>query len=226
MPQTPHQSPVPEGRIPAAGTEHLKGVNPSRGGVSVLDRPYVVLDFETTGLGTDDRVIEIAAIRVDGERATAFHTLCHPGRPVPPFITGLTGIADADLAGAPPTTEAIRRLMGEMLADGPLLVAHNLSFDARFLDQELALAGLPAFGGPGLCTVRLSRLLFPRLPSHRLEALLAYFQIAVDRHHRALDDVTATRRLLEILLARAEEKGVDPMTAMGRRAAARYAADA
>lgn len=186
----------------------------------MLDRPYVVLDFETTGLGPDDRVIEIAAVRVEGGRVTEFHTLCHPGRPVPPFITGLTGITDADLAGAPPTSEAIRQLAAELLADQPLLVAHNLSFDQRFLDQELVRAALPTFAGPGLCTVRLSRLLFPRLPSHKLEALLAHHRIPVDRHHRALDDVMATARLLEILLQAARGKGIDPMTAMGRRARA------
>lgn len=185
----------------------------------MLGRPYVVLDFETTGLGAEERVIEIAAIRVDGERVTQFHSLCHPGRSIPAFITELTGIAEADLEGAPPTTEAIGRLVAELLADQPLLVAHNLSFDQRFLDQELALAGRPPYGGPGLCTVRLARRLFPRLPSHRLEALLGHFQIPVERHHRALDDVTATRRLLEILLQSAAEASIDPMSAMGRRAA-------
>lgn len=175
----------------------------------MLDRPYVVLDFETTGLRAADRVIEIAAVRFDGERQTTFHTLCHPGRQVPSFITGLTGITDDDLAGAPPTTEAIRRFMAELMHDQPILVAHNASFDRRFLDQELALAGLPLYAGPVLCTMQLSRRLFPQLRSHRLNVLLEFHQIAMGRHHRALDDVQGTTLLLQALLRAAQGAGLD-----------------
>lgn len=183
----------------------------------VLGRPYVVLDFETTGLGVEDRVIEIAALRIDGAQVSEFHSLCHPGRPLPPFITQLTGLTDSDLAGAPPTSEAIRRLAAEMLADQPVLVAHNLSFDQRFLNTELGRLALPPYGGPGLCTVRLGRLLFPRLVSHKLDAMLKHFAIPIGRHHRAMDDVRATTELLHVLLQRAAEAGVEPMSAMGRR---------
>jgi DNA polymerase III epsilon subunit family exonuclease len=178
----------------------------------MLDRPYVVLDFETTGLGTDDRVIEIAAIRIDGARVTEFHALGHPGRALPAFITELTGISEADLAGAPPTTRAILELRAELLYDEPILVAHNVAFDRRFLDQELALAGLPPYGGPDLCTMKLSRKLFPRLPNHKLATLLTHWQIPIGRHHRALDDVRATAQLLHLLLQAAEEAGVDPLS--------------
>lgn len=174
----------------------------------MLERPYVVLDFETTGLAATDRVIEIAAVRFDRHRATEFHSLCNPGRPLPPFIQRLTGLTDADLAGAPPTTLAIKRLMAEVLWDRPLLVAHNASFDLRFLNQELARAGMAPYPGPVLCTMRLSRQLYPELPSHRLPALLEHWHIAVERHHRALDDVWATVALLERLICAAEERGI------------------
>ncbi|MEW8978024.1 MAG: 3'-5' exonuclease [Symbiobacterium sp.] len=174
----------------------------------MLRLPYVVLDFETTGLRTTDRVMEIAAVRFERDRTVEFQSLCNPGRPLSSFITHLTGITDADLADAPPTTLAIKRLMAEVLHDQPLLVAHNAAFDLRFLNQELARAGLPPYGGPVLCTMRLSRRLFPGLPSHRLEALLDHWGIAADRHHRALDDVRATARLLDLLVAAAEERGL------------------
>ncbi len=174
----------------------------------MLHRPYVVLDFETTGLAASDRVIEIAAVRFERGRTIEFHSLCDPGCPLPPFIRGLTGLTDADLCGAPPTTLAIRRLMAEILHDDPLLVAHNASFDLRFLNQELARAGMAPFGGPLLCTMQLSRRLFPGLPSHRLAALLDYWGIPVDRHHRALDDVRATAELLDRLVAAAHQRGI------------------
>lgn len=174
----------------------------------MLQRPYVVLDFETTGLRPTDRVIEIAAARFERNRTVEFHSLCNPGCALDPFIQGLTGLIDADLAGAPPTTLAIKRLMAEVLHDEPLLVAHNASFDLRFLNQELARAGMAPYGGPVLCTMQLSRRLFPRLPSHRLAALLEYWHIHVDRHHRALDDVRATAQLLDRLVAVAEQRGI------------------
>lgn len=178
----------------------------------MLDQPYVVLDFETTGLSAQDRVIEVAAIRVDGRGLTEFHTLCHPGRALPPFITELTGLTDADLAEAPPTTAAIRRLMAELLYDEPILVAHNAAFDRRFLDQELSRDGVDPYAGPVLCTMKLSRRLFPQMPSHRLEVLLNHWQIPIGRHHRALEDVRATAQLLDRLLQAAAEAGVDPVS--------------
>ncbi|MBP2019958.1 DNA polymerase III alpha subunit (gram-positive type) [Symbiobacterium terraclitae] len=174
----------------------------------MLQRPYVVLDFETTGLGPADRVIEIAAARFERDRRFEFHSLCNPGCALSSFIQELTGLTDADLAGAPPTILAIRRLMAEVLYDEPLLVAHNASFDLRFLNQELARAGMAPYAGPVLCTMRLSRRLFPVLPSHRLEALLDHWGIHADRHHRAMDDVRATAQLLDRLVAAAEERGV------------------
>jgi len=174
----------------------------------MLHRPYVVLDFETTGWAASDRVIEIAAIRFERQHAVEFHSLCNPGFPLPPPTRELTGLTDSDLRGAPPTTLAIKRLMAEVLYDAPLLVAHNAPFDLRFLNQELARAGMGPYAGPVLCTVRLSRRLFPELPSHKLEFLLDYWQIATGRHHRALDDVRATAQLLDRLVAVAEARGI------------------
>ncbi len=175
----------------------------------MLNQPYVVLDFETTGLKYDDRVIEIAALRVEGPRITQFQTLCNPGVALPPFITHLTGLTDDDLAGAPPTTIAIERLMAEILYDQPVLVAHNATFDRRFLDQELARAGLSPYAGPHFCTMQWSRRLFPKLPSHGLEKLIHHLQIPIDQHHRALADVQATHYLLGLLAREAQASGVE-----------------
>lgn len=91
----------------------------------LFEGPYVVLDFETTGFGTADRVIEVAAIRISGGREQAFHALCNPGRPLSWRIQQLTGLTDLDLAGADQTTTVIRQLYAQVLRDQPILVAHN-----------------------------------------------------------------------------------------------------
>lgn len=185
----------------------------------MLKGPAVILDFETTGLGQADRVIEIAALRIEGRHETEFHRLCNPGRPLPPFIQKLTGLTDNDLRTAPATTKSIRELHRALIADRPVLIAHNVQFDRRFLDQELILAGLPPFRGDVICTMALSFQLYPYLPSHRLPDLVHHLSIPVSRHHRALDDVKATGRVLEILLDGARRAGINPLNNLSRRPA-------
>jgi DNA polymerase III epsilon subunit-like protein len=175
-------------------------------------RPIVVLDFETTGLSARDRVIEIAAIRVERDRETVFHRLCDPGFPLPWRITEITGLTSADLAGQPAPQLAIRELQEAVLYDEPLLVAHNASFDLRFLNQEYRLAGLPLYGGTVLCTRNLARGLFPTLGSYKLEDLIGYLGIVNDQAHRALSDVRATYAALQRMLLEAEVRQIDPLT--------------
>lgn len=140
-------------------------------------RPIVVLDFETTGLSAKDRVIEIAALRVEAARETVFHRLCDPGFPLPWRITEITGLKNADLAGQPAPHLAIRELHEAVLYDEPILVAHNASFDLRFLNQEYRQAGLPLYGGPVLCTRNLARGLFPTLGTYKLADVIDFLGI-------------------------------------------------
>jgi DNA polymerase III epsilon subunit-like protein len=174
-------------------------------------RPIVVLDFETTGLSAKDRVIEIAAIRVEESRETVFHRLCDPGFPLPWRITEITGLTNADLAGQPAPELAIRELQEAILYDEPVLVAHNASFDLRFLNQEYRLLGLPAYGGPVLCTRNLARGLYPALGSYKLSDLIGHLGVVNQRAHRALDDVRATYGALQRMLAEAEARQIDPL---------------
>lgn len=175
------------------------------------DRPIVVLDFETTGLSAKDRVIEIAAIRVESARETVFHRLCDPGFPLPWRITEITGLTTPDLAGQPAPHIAIRELQEAVLYDEPLLVAHNASFDLRFLNQEYRQAGLPLYGGPVLCTRNLARGLFPTLGTYKLADVIAFLGIVNDQAHRALADVRATHGALQRMLAVAESRNLDPL---------------
>ncbi|MGB9781501.1 MAG: helicase C-terminal domain-containing protein [Moorellaceae bacterium] len=164
-------------------------------GSSILDRPYVVVDLETTGLNpSQDRILEIAALRFEARRLVReFSTLVNPGIPVPPLIQRLTGIDDDMVAGAPALEEVLPRFLD--LARGATLVAHNSSFDVAFLEQAL---GYP-WPGPVLDTLELSRILLPTLPSHKLGFLAGYFNLDLAARHRALADAAATAGLLEIL---------------------------
>ena len=164
--------------------------------------PFVVVDTETTGSRAgEDRLIEVGAAKlVGGEVVDTFQQLVDPGRHVPRRITRLTGISTAMVYGQPPAAEVMPRFL-DFLGDA-ILVAHNLPFDARFLDVALAEAGLPPLQNPSLDTLRLARRLLSSLPSKGLSKLTEHFGITVNGRHRALGDAVATAELLTILLDR------------------------
>ena len=163
---------------------------------------FVIVDTETTGSRAgEDRLIEIGAARlVGGEVVETFQQLIDPGRHVPRRITRLTGISTGMVYGQPSASEVMPRFV-EFLGDA-VLVAHNLPFDARFLDVALAEAGLPPLQNPSLDTLRLARRLLSSLPSKGLSKLTQHFGITVNGRHRALGDAVATAELLVILMER------------------------
>lgn len=145
------------------------------------------VDVETTGMSPGRaRVIEVAAIRVeDGEIVDSFTSFVDPGTPVPYQITRITGISDGDVAGQPRFDDIADRLF--QLFDGAILVAHNARFDYSFLKNEFLLSGL-SFTPKQLCTVKLSRALYPEQPRHRLADLISYHGFSFTNRHRAYDD--------------------------------------
>lgn len=149
---------------------------------------YVMLDLETTGgSATSDFITEIAAVRVDlGTVTRRWSTLVNPGVPVPWFIQNLTGITNAMVADAPSFRQVADELLG--LLEGSVLVAHNASFDHGFLRSEYARLGHD-LRVPSLCTVRLSRSLYPQFRSHGLDALIQRHGLHTDARHRAMGDV-------------------------------------
>lgn len=156
-------------------------------------KPFAVVDVETTGCNPlRDRIIEIAVIRLDG--AGEFVSLVNPDRNLSPFITGLTGIADGDLAGAP-RFEDIAAELADLL-EGAVFVAHNARFDYGFVRNEFKRIGI-SFVAPTLCTVRLSRKLYPRERRHGLESIIARHALDVADRHRALADARAVADFLE-----------------------------
>lgn len=148
--------------------------------------PLIFVDLETTGANfANDRIIEIGVVSVDEEGAREWSSLVDPGSSISPFITGLTGINDRMVAGAPTFEQLAPRLI-EMLR-GRLFIAHNARFDYGFLKREFARLGVN-FRAPTLCTVKLSRKLFSQHHRHNLDTLVERHGIQVADRHRALAD--------------------------------------
>lgn len=126
----------------------------------MIDKPLCFVDIETTGSSfAYNRVIEAAIVRVENNKVVSrFHSLFNPGVRVDPFIINLTGINPDDLEGAP-LFSAKTKEMEEILKDG-IFVAHNSRFDYNFLKKEFRRIE-KKFRHPQLCTVKLSRKLFP-----------------------------------------------------------------
>jgi len=173
---------------------------------------FVVVDLETTGLSVEQcTILEIGAVRISGLRAAGtFHTLIDPGTAIPPFITRLTGIDRSMVDGAPPLATAIHDFHAWVAATpDAAFVAHNASFDARFVARALADHALPPWSGPMFCTVRLSRRLLPDLARYDLDTLSARFGISNRWRHRALGDAeAAARALLELIEIARDQHGV------------------
>ncbi len=153
---------------------------------SLIEEPLVFIDLETTGANfAVDRIIEIGLIEVDQNGVREWSSLVDPQQPISGFITGLTGIDTAMTATAPRFAELAPALLERL--QGRLLVAHNARFDYGFLKREFARLGI-AFRSRSLCTVKLSRQLFPQHHRHSLAVLIERHGIHVDARHRALAD--------------------------------------
>jgi len=169
-------------RLPAGSGHHLDAQTLA----AALSRPIVFVDLETTGADAHrDRITEIGVVEVGPEGITEWDTLLDPRTAIPPFIQRLTGITD-DMVRGQPTFESIAEALAERL-QGRLFVAHNARFDYGFLKNEFRRAGV-TFRADVLCTVRLSRALFPSVERHGLDALVARFGLQPKGRHRALAD--------------------------------------
>ncbi|MDR6419836.1 exonuclease domain-containing protein [Paraburkholderia phenoliruptrix] len=151
-----------------------------------LAEPIVFVDLETTGGSTNEhRITEVGVVEVGPTGVTRWSSLVDPQQPIPSFIQQLTGITNAMVRGAP-TFEAIAPELFARL-DGKLFVAHNASFDRGFLRGEFRRVGI-SFDPDVLCTVRLSRALFPSEKRHGLDALVERHALVPSDRHRALAD--------------------------------------
>ncbi|WP_284888948.1 exonuclease domain-containing protein [Burkholderia sp. lyk4-R2A-23] len=150
------------------------------------EQPLVFVDLETTGgSSAEHRITEIGVVEIGPLGVSTWTTLVNPGQSIPPFIEQLTGISD-DMVRDAPSFASLAPALFERL-DGKLFVAHNASFDRGFLRAEFERAGI-AFNPDVLCTVRLSRALFPREARHGLDALIERHGLVPAARHRALAD--------------------------------------
>jgi DNA polymerase-3 subunit epsilon len=168
----------------------------------------VFVDLETTGANAaGDRITEIGIVTVEADgRVTHWSTLVNPERPIPPFIQGLTGINDAMVQHAP-TFAALADDVMLRLQDG-LFIAHNARFDHGFLRNAFKEAGR-TLRCDVLCTVKLSRKLFPAEAKHNLDALIARHDLAPDGRHRALADADLLWQLWRKLRAQIPHEAFD-----------------
>ncbi len=166
---------------------------------------YAIVDIETTGghAGTGS-ITEVAIILHNGMDAEdRYQTLVNPGMPIPRYVQSLTGITDEMVASAPQFSEVAEEIFKHL--EGRIFVAHNVNFDYSFLKQHLALAGF-TFDASKLCTVRLSKKIFPGYQSYSLGNICRSLEIPLYSRHRAMGDAEATAKLFTRLVS-ADQQG-------------------
>ena len=170
---------------------------------------FSVLDVETTGLSArNNRVIEIGIVKIKNLKIVdKYTTLINPGCNIPYFITQFTGISNSDVAYSPSfydTAEEIEEFIGNSIVSG-----HNLSFDEGFLSYEFIRNGFEPLSNLSVCTLKLSRKIFPSLKSKSLGSVSEYLGVKNRDSHRALSDAEATAQILIKLIKKlSKENGV------------------
>lgn len=155
-------------------------------------KEYTVIDIETTGIGEKAKIVEVAAVKFNGDKVVdVFDTYVDPQIPIPSFATAIHGIRDADVADSPSISE-IMPLFCHFIGNSAI-VGHNVRFDLDFLIRNglnLNLQDRYIFD-----TLALARKYIKDSPNHKLETMIHYFNIKTDKRHRAKDDSIATGEL-------------------------------
>ncbi|MSQ38116.1 MAG: 3'-5' exonuclease [Chitinophagaceae bacterium] len=168
---------------------------------------FAVVDIETTGSTPQSAgITEIAIVIHNGVEVTGkFVTLINPRHKIPPFIVNMTGISDEMVAGAPLFEEVAPQIFN--LLNGRVFVAHNVSFDYSFVHYLLGRSGFQ-WSAPKLCTIKLSRRVFPGLVKYGLGSLTRDLGIKIEGRHRAWGDAAATAQVLTMAI---EKEGMQPI---------------
>ena len=181
-----------------------------------LDAPYVVFDLETTGFSPDhSRIIEIGAVRVEGQKITErFSTFVNPQIPIPLRIEQLTSINDSMVVKA----RTIEEILPEFIefCKGAVLVAHNASFDYSFIKKNCENLKID-FEATVLDTVALSRFLLPRLTRFKLDTVAKHLGVVLNNHHRAVDDAECTAHIFLKLCDKLREQGIEDLDTLDEK---------
>lgn len=169
---------------------------------------YAIVDIETTGgYAAANGITEISIHVFDGSVVTEkFETLINPGQPIPYYISAMTGISDKMVATAP-AFENVAEKIYNILHD-KIFIAHNVNFDYSFVKSHLKEAGFD-LNAKKLCTVRLSRKIFPGFSSYSLGKLCQSLGIAINDRHRAGGDTAATVKVFQLLLQNDKEQHIE-----------------
>jgi DNA polymerase-3 subunit epsilon len=170
------------------------------------DGTFVVVDVETTGLNpTGDRITEIAMMKVkNGVLLDEFSTLINPLVSIPASITNLTGIDNVMVADAP-TAREVAPTIADFLGNA-IFVAHNAQFDWGFVSQTTMRERGIELNNSQLCTVKLSRIILPHLPSKSLGPVTTALNITIPERHRASGDAYATALVLVKFISYVQRK--------------------
>lgn len=157
-----------------------------------VEMKFAVLDFETTGTQSTDDIIQVGLAIIDHDLSISqiYGSYVNPGKPIPPFITGLTGITDEDVADAPQLEDMMVELVP--LLNDTVLVGHNVAFDFNFLQSALDRCGYLPYQGRILDTMDFLKIFFPSLGSYQLGYVSSEFGLVHDRPHQADSDAQAT----------------------------------
>ncbi|HBP27880.1 3'-5' exonuclease family protein [Advenella sp. FME57] len=175
--------------------------------VATPDKPFAFVDVETTGgSASTDRLTEIAIVRYDGHSVSTWQSLINPECRIPGYIESLTGITSQMVASAPTFAQLAEHI--QQLLAGHIFVAHNARFDYGFIKNAFRRVGQD-FTANMLCTVKLSRRLYPQHRRHGLDYLIQRHGLTMQDRHRAYDDAYALLQFWECVCREHERKIVD-----------------
>ncbi|MEP7170415.1 MAG: 3'-5' exonuclease, partial [Bacteroidota bacterium] len=158
---------------------------------------FAIVDIETTGsYRAAHSITEIAIIVHDGkEIIDSFQSLINPMANINPYVSRMTGITNEMLRDAPKFHEIAKQVWN--LTDDAVFIAHSVNFDFSYIRDEFKSLGAD-YRRKKLCTVRLSRKIFPGYPSYSLGNICTQLGIKIDNRHRAMGDASATAKLFEL----------------------------
>ena len=175
------------------------------------EEEFVVFDIETTGLNSHtNEIIEIGAVKIKAGRIVdRYSQLINPGRPIPYHITEITSITNEQVANEPKIDEVIGKFV-DFIGDA-VLVAHNAPFDMGFIKRDIKKYLNIDLQSSVIDTLQMARDLFPDLKKYGLGDLNKTLGLALEKHHRAVDDSQATANMFIIFLDKYKEKGLEYM---------------
>lgn len=214
-----------------AGMDAGNGAATATSGMNLSTLSYAVVDVETTGGSPryGHRITEISAVLVQqGRIVEIYEQLVNPGRTIPPFITHLTGISERMIADSPCFAEIVPEVVGALA--GNVFVAHNATFDWRFVSAELERAVGKTPTALTLCTVRLARTLLPQLVRKTLDHVAhhygvldvaARYPLKRGTRHSAAGDAIVTAHCLMRMIDDAADRGITTWEQLQQTAGAR-----